>query len=173
VTSSIGDVVLSQRLRTTALAAVLALAVALFVNVAVLMVNTTNGHGVPVLEAIIFVAVLVVLVGLLVLALRVEVRVVQQARGRALEVVYGPGPLVRQRFGPERILSTAAIDLSATQTGGWGYRGSLKLIRRASLVTRRGAALELNLSGQRRFVVTVDDPEAFRKSLQTGFDPTP
>jgi hypothetical protein len=170
---SAGDVVLSQRLRTTALAAVLALGVALFVNVTVLMINTTNGHGVPAVEAVIAIVVLVLLVGLLVLALRIEVRVVQQARGRALEVAYGPGSLVRQRFGPERILSTAAIDVSLTQNGGWGYRGSLRLFRRASLVTRRGAALELNLAGQRRFVVTVDDPEAFRHSLQAGSGPTP
>jgi hypothetical protein len=172
VTSSSGDVVLSQRLRTTALAAVLALAVALFVNVTVLMINTSNGHGVPALETMIAVVVLIVLVTLMVLALRVEVRVVQQSRGRALEVVYGPGALVRQRFAPERILSTAAVDLSVNQTGGWGYRGSLRLLRRASLVTRRGAALELNLAGQRRFIVTVDDPESFRESLQVGSGPT-
>jgi hypothetical protein len=54
--------------------------------------------------------------------------------------------------------------------GGWGYRGSLKLFRRAALATRRGEALEIQLIGKRRFIVTVDNPEDYVAALniQTG-----
>jgi hypothetical protein len=169
---SAGEVVLRQRLRSSALAGVLALGAALFVNVAVILANTTNGSGIPLLGAIIAAVVLVALVGLFVLALRIEVCVVQTTRGRALQVAYGPGALVRQTFEPEQIQSTAAVELSFTQTGGWGYRGSLRLVKHASLVTRRGAALQVNLSGGRRFVVSVDDPEAFRQALGPGSTPS-
>ena len=51
------------------------------------------------------------------------------------------------------------------QTGGWGYRGSLRLFKRAALVTRRGEALELTLTRKRRFIVTVDDPAVFVAAL--------
>jgi hypothetical protein len=40
---------------------------------------------------------------------------------------------------------------------GWGYRGSLRLFRRAAWVVRSGPALELDLRGRRRFTITVDD----------------
>jgi hypothetical protein len=44
-------------------------------------------------------------------------------------------------------------------SSGWGYRGSLRLFRRAAWVVRSGPALELDLSRGRRLTVTVDDPE--------------
>jgi hypothetical protein len=49
--------------------------------------------------------------------------------------------------------------------GGWGYRGSLKLFRRAAVVTRLGEALQVDLTGARRFCVSVDDPAAFVAAL--------
>jgi hypothetical protein len=51
------------------------------------------------------------------------------------------------------------------QMGGWGYRGSLKLLRQAAVVTRGGDALDVRLTGKRRFIVTVDSPEDFIHAL--------
>jgi hypothetical protein len=43
--------------------------------------------------------------------------------------------------------------------GGWGYRGSLRLFRRAAWVLRAGEGLQLRLRGGRRFVVSIDDAD--------------
>lgn len=159
------DVLVEQRLRTTGLAAVLALALALCLNVGVVMANTTDGHALPALAVLVAVLVLLLLLTVFLLALRIVVRVVDGLRGPSLEVAYGPGGFVRQVFGPQRIVSATKHDVSFTQSGGWGYRGSLRILRRASLVTRRGDALQLDLVGGRRFIVTVDDPASFAAAL--------
>jgi hypothetical protein len=160
------EVLVEQRLRTTGLAAVLALALALCLNVGVVMANTTDGHALPALAVFIGVLVLLMLLTFFLLALRIVVRVVDGPRGPSLEVAYGPGGLVRQVFGPQRIVSATTHDVSFAQSGGWGYRGNLRLLRRASLVTRRGDALQLDLVGGRRFIVTVDDPVSFATALR-------
>jgi hypothetical protein len=159
------EVLVEQRLRTTGIAAVLALALALCLNVGVVMANTTDGHSLPSLAVLIAALILLVLLTFFLLALRIVVRVVEGPRGPSLEVAYGPGGVVRQIFGPQRIVSATKHDVSFAQSGGWGYRGSLKLLRKASLVTRRGDALQLDLVGGRRFVVTVDDPLSFVAAL--------
>jgi len=43
--------------------------------------------------------------------------------------------------------------------GGWGYRGSLKLMNQAALVHRAGPGIRLDLDGGKIFVVTIDEPE--------------
>ena len=55
-----------------------------------------------------------------------------------------------------------AVDFKPLQWGyasGWGYRGSLRWFGRAAWVLRAGPALELDLAGGRRFLVTVDDAD--------------
>ena len=60
-----------------------------------------------------------------------------------------------------RARAASAEDLVPMEWGGWGYRGSLRLAQRAAWVLRGGEALILDLEGDRRFAVTVDDaPEA-------------
>jgi hypothetical protein len=110
--------------------------------------------------------VLIALVLVILLFTRVVVRVVQTDFGRGLEIVYGPGGVVRQVFEPAEVEGTYARNLSFAEMGGWGYRGSLRLIRRAALVTRRGDALELELSRRRHFIVTVDEPADFVSALR-------
>jgi hypothetical protein len=154
----VADVVLAQRLRTRGLSILLAV-VALGVTGAVIAAATVRG--------VFTIALLgpVLITTFLVLSVKVEVRVLGDDTGRSLEVTYGGG-LVRQRFGAADIIAARAVSLSWWQLGGWGYRGSLKLMRYAALATRRGAALELTLGGGRRFVVTVDEPERFVAALQ-------
>ena len=114
---------------------------------------------------------LVVIVVVLILALavaafsKVIVRVLDEATGRSLEVLYGPGGIVRQRFAPEDIEAVGELQLSALRMGGWGYRGSLRFAKSAAVITRSGDALMVMLSGGRRFVVTVDEPATFVEGL--------
>jgi hypothetical protein len=46
------------------------------------------------------------------------------------------------------------------QWGGWGYRGSRRLFRKAAVVLRAGPALRLDLADDTQLVVTVDDAES-------------
>jgi hypothetical protein len=59
----------------------------------------------------------------------------------------------------DRIGSAEAIEVQPMQWGGWGYRGSLRLFRRAAWIVRRGGGLKLNLRDGKIFIVTVDDAD--------------
>jgi hypothetical protein len=63
------------------------------------------------------------------------------------------------QLGLDEIEAARTVDLKPTRSGGWGYRGSLRLFHRAAWVLRAGPALELDLTGGRRFTVTVDDAD--------------
>ena len=99
------------------------------------------------------------------LASCVVVRVVDTPQGRRLDVLYGPNGLVRQTFEAHDILSAAVVQAPLWRMGGLGYRGSLKLFKRAALITRRGDALAVELTRGRRFTVTVDEPQSFVDAL--------
>ncbi|MEM7273220.1 MAG: DUF1648 domain-containing protein [Actinomycetota bacterium] len=58
----------------------------------------------------------------------------------------------------EDIEEATVIDVEPMKWGGWGYRGSLRLAGAAAVVMRRGPGVHLKLSGDRVFVVTLDDP---------------
>jgi hypothetical protein len=60
----------------------------------------------------------------------------------------------------DRIESADTIDVRPLRWGGWGYRGSVRLFRRAAWVVRAGPGLRLQLRGGRVFVVTLDDAES-------------
>ncbi len=50
------------------------------------------------------------------------------------------------------------IDAKPRDWGGWGYRGSLFLMKQAAVVLRKGPAIRVDLKNGKVFVVTVDDP---------------
>ena len=58
----------------------------------------------------------------------------------------------------EEIEQATVIDVEPMKWGGWGYRGSLKLAGTAAVVLRRGPGIHLKLTGDRVFVVTLDNP---------------
>lgn len=76
-----------------------------------------------------------------------------------LKVHYGLFGWPRQRLALERIVRVEAIEVVPMAHGGWGYRGSLTLFKRAALVIRRGSALSLELTAGQRFAVTLDAAE--------------
>ena len=151
---------IEERLRSSRLVAIL-LAVS-----AVTAVAPCRRRRFPVSRARLAVsAIVVAAVG--VLASRIVARVVQTPDGRRFEVVYGPGGMIRQSFDAADIEGARPTSLSVLRTGGWGYRGSLWLLRRAAVVTRGGDALRLDLTRGRRFSITVDDPTAFAEALNS------
>ena len=160
------EVIIEERLKTTGLSVILGIVLLLVVGIDVTLANTLNGGSAPIVAQVVLYGALLLLILIFLISFRVVVRVVKTPTGRSLVVVYGVGGLVRQSFDADQITSASAREFSLLQMGGWGYRGSLKLMRRAALVTRRGEALELLLSGDRRFIVTVDKPEDFVAALK-------
>lgn len=75
-------------------------------------------------------------------------------------------PPVRVRFPYARIEAVEAIDVNPWRWGGWGYRGSLRVFRRAAWVVRGGPGIKVDLRRGRVFVVAVDDAEAGAAALR-------
>jgi hypothetical protein len=91
---------------------------------------------------------------------RVEVRV----DGDGLEARTRWG-FPRVRFPLAEIEQATAIDVRPSRWGGWGYRGSVSLFRRAAWVLHGGPGIRLDLAKGRVFVVAVDDAEAGAAAL--------
>jgi hypothetical protein len=162
-------IVIEQRLASIGVALAIGALMVAFLAVSSMFFATRSAT--PVVAVVIEVVVIGSMSFVLFLFWRVIVRVVETPRGRTLEVLYGPGGFVRQTFGPDELQEAYARDFSFAQMGGWGYRGSLRLVHQAALVTRRGAALEVILRGKRRFIVTVDEPASFVSALQLPGEP--
>ena len=158
-----GSVIMEQQLRSSWISAIIGGIALLYVVLATLFLNSAS--SIPTVALVVVAFAFVVQLTAIVLFLRVVVRVIQMESGRALLVAYGPGGHLRQVFEPSEIESAQVRELSFTQMGGFGYRGSLRLLRRAALSTRRGDALELHLTRGRKFFVTVDDPADFVSAL--------
>jgi hypothetical protein len=161
----VGTVLLEQRLRTGGLSALLAVIFMVVGGAIVTVASTANSAHTPLIAKVVEYGVPLLLLFFLYASLSVVVRVVSDHDGRGLEIAYGFG-LIRQRFRAEEILAAQSLHLSFMEMGGWGYRGSLRFLKYAALATRRGEALELTLTGHRRFIVTVDNPDDFAVALR-------
>jgi hypothetical protein len=103
------------------------------------------------------------IIGLLGVAAFAKLRVILDARGVVIR--YGLLGWPRQRIPLARIRSAEAFELVPLAHGGWGYRGSLRALGRAAVVVRGGDALRLELEGDKRLSITVDDAESAAKLL--------
>lgn len=56
-------------------------------------------------------------------------------------------------------------DLRPVRYGGWGYRGSLRLLKKAAVVLRRGPGVIFALTGDRRYIVTVDEAKSLARTV--------
>ena len=99
------------------------------------------------------------------------IRVVADSTG--LQVAYGPFKFPRTRVTIDRIARASAIDVRPMRWGGWGYRGSLTVGRRAAVVVRGGPGLRLDLTNGKVFVVTIDDPQRAADVLNAAIRPYP
>lgn len=120
-----------------------ALSLAVFVTMAVI--------GAP------WLAVLVVALATVTFLALARVRV--RTDGSGLHVVFGGLPWPRTHLAIEDIESASVIDVRPKDWGGWGYRGSLKLLDQAGVIYRAGPGLRVNLRNGKTFVVTIDNPE--------------
>ncbi|NNF63210.1 MAG: hypothetical protein HKN07_03050 [Acidimicrobiia bacterium] len=82
-----------------------------------------------------------------------------RADGDGLHVSYGILPWPRTHIPVNQIETASVIDIRPMEWGGWGYRGSLKLMNQAAVVHRAGPGLRLDLKDGKVFAVTVDNPE--------------
>ena len=76
-----------------------------------------------------------------------------------LAVRYGFFGWPRRSIPIRRIAEARAVDIRPTEWGGWGYRGSLAIMRRAAVVLRAGPGIRLDLRDGKVFAVTIDDPD--------------
>lgn len=93
-------------------------------------------------------------------------KVTVAADGDGVHVASGVWPLPRLTIRLDRIESIEAIDVNPWRWGGWGYRGALRMFKRAAWIVRAGPGLKLSLTGGRTFVVTVDDAAEGAAALQ-------
>jgi hypothetical protein len=87
---------------------------------------------------------------------------------RAITVRYGHVGWLRQRIRLERIFGAESLEIEAMEHGGWGYRGSVRLLGRAAIVVRSGSAVRLDLGAGKRLVISVDDADTASR-LINGF----
>jgi hypothetical protein len=158
-------IVVEQKLRTRTLVSWLA-ALAVLEPATVFTIVLVN-HA-PIGGVVVAIIATILLWTVLLLAARVVVRVIRDVPEEpVLEIVYGIGIRLTQRFTKSEIASVKEIVINPWTSGGWGYRGSLRLMKQAALITRKGPGLELGLSGNRRFRVSVDAPQKFVEALQS------
>ena len=97
-----------------------------------------------------------VAIGFLILSLA-TLRV--RADRQGLRVRYGLLPWPTTHVAVGDMAAASVIDVRPMEWGGWGYRGSLKLMKQAAVVHRAGPGIRLDLHDGKVFVVTVDDPD--------------
>lgn len=159
------EYILEQKLRTTGL--VVLLSVVWFFIIAITTVfDSALSTASPSLVYVVDGIFTVMIATAMFFFSSVKAAVRRDPDGPSLVVAYGPGGRVKQVFYRYDIVSGVAGNYSFMQMGGYGYRGSLKILRRAALATRSGEALDLLLTRKRRFIVTVDDPQAFLTALE-------
>lgn len=111
-----------------------------------------------------------VVVGLVVrLAGRVRVTV----DGTGLTADPGRARWPRVHVPLDDIDAVTSLHVNPWRWGGWGYRGSLTVFRRAAWVVRAGPGIRLDLRDGRRFVVTVDGAPEGAARLGSMLTPRP
>jgi hypothetical protein len=94
---------------------------------------------------------------LVLLELFAKVRVTVGPSG--IGIRYGYVGWLRQRIAIDRVRAAYAVHVEALEHGGWGYRGGLRLLGRASVVIRGGPGVRLELESDKHFSITVDDAQ--------------
>ena len=123
--------------------------IAVFLGLAIAAVATGIGA--------LFISALAVGISSLVILLFTKITV--QTGHEGLTVLYGPLSWPRQTIPLDDIEHASVMDdLNPWKWGGWGYRGMLRIFRKAAVNLRRGPAIRLELTKRRLFIVTVDEP---------------
>ena len=99
----------------------------------------------------------VLFAAIVVVAIFSRIRITADRSG--LQVRYGFFGWPRTSVPIRRIARAQAIDIRPRDWGGWGYRGSLTLMKRAAVVLRAGPGIRVDLHDGKVFAVTIDDPD--------------
>lgn len=76
-----------------------------------------------------------------------------------VHIAFGALGWPRMSVDLARIAQATTVAVVPMQWGGWGYRGSLRILGRAAIVLRGGEALRLDLVDGKRLLVTIDGAE--------------
>lgn len=79
--------------------------------------------------------------------------------GRELVVRFSAPWSWPMRIRRKDIASVSVETVNPLKWGGYGYRGSMRLFKKAAIVLRKGDALRLMLKNGRNLLITVDDAE--------------
>lgn len=104
------QIVIEQRLRSGGVTATIGAIAFVFILVSTFL-ESGSSSSFPVWGLLLELVVLIALVLVILLFTRVVARVVQTDFGRGLEIVYGPGGVVRQVFEPAEVEGTYARNL--------------------------------------------------------------
>ena len=118
-------------------------------------VNVALGIAI-VLTNDLWVGVLMIVIGA---ALATFTSVVVTIDERGIAVRSGAFGWPRVRLPLDIVEEAEEVNVSAMGLGGWGYRGSLRLFKKAAWVLRKGEALQVQLRGGQRFTVSIDDAD--------------
>jgi hypothetical protein len=163
-------IIVEERLRSTAHAVAIGLVALGYIALMVVWSRLAIAAWATWLALVVGIVGLLLLVLLFVLTSQIVARVVEGPDGRSFEVLYGPGGLVRQVFDSHEIEGASSRALAPALMADRGHRGIRDQFRHSAVLTRRGDALELRLVRNRRFTITVDEPEAFVFALSVDTD---
>ena len=123
------------------------------------------GVGLSLLVQVPLPAVVAVVVSVVVVQFR---RITVTVDNTHLRTAFGWPGWVRVRIPLSDIERLEYVpDLRPVRYGGWGYRGSLRLLKKAAVILRRGPGVIFALTGDRRYIVTVDDAETLAEVVQS------
>ncbi len=100
-------------------------------------------------------------------------RIVVTIDDRGVAIRYGHLGLWTRRVPLAQIAAAHALELEALAHGGWGYRGGLRLLGKASIVVRSGPAIRLDLRNGQTLFVTVDDATTAARLLNALLERNP
>ena len=126
-------------------------------------VIVVGGIGLSVTLGSVVMAIAAVLVGALMVQFR---RITITVDDTHLRTAFAWPGFIRVRIPLAEIERLEYVpDLRPVRYGGWGYRGSLRVLKKAAVVLRRGPGVIFALTGDRRYIVTVDEAESLARTV--------
>lgn len=82
-------------------------------------------------------------------------------------VHYGRSPIT-SRYRLDQIRDAEATDVTFWRYGGFGYRGSRRMLKWAGIIVRTGEAVVIHLTDGSKVIVTVDEAERAAAAIRVA-----
>jgi hypothetical protein len=82
-----------------------------------------------------------------------------------VEISWGPFRFPKRKIAWANVVSVEVIQVRPTEWGGWGYRIN-PLRKSTAAILRKGPGLKFELSKNRVFVITINEPEVALKAIE-------